>query len=105
MARSTNDTVIGIVLLVLGLLLLLGWLDIPFLSTIIGVVLVVLGILALVGSGPMPKNPLLGVVLVVLGVLVLVPMLGIGGALASLIETIVAIVLIVAGILKLVGKW
>jgi hypothetical protein len=103
MAMSNNQ-IVGLVLVVLGALLLLGWLHIPFLGTIIGVILVVLGVLALVGSGPMRKNAVLGVVLVVLGVLILVPGLGIGYALASLVQTVVAILLIVVGILKLMDK-
>ena len=103
MALSTNQ-IVGILLIVLGAVLLLGWLNIPYLGTIVGIVLVVLGIMALVGAGPMAKNMVLGVVLVILGVLCLIPRLGIGGAIGGLLETIVAIVLIVVGILKLIGK-
>jgi hypothetical protein len=103
MALSTNQ-IVGIILIVLGAVLLLGWLNIPFLGTIVGIALIVLGIMALMGSGPMAKNMVLGVVLLILGVLCLIPWLGIGGAIGSLIETIVAIVLIVVGIMKVAGK-
>jgi hypothetical protein len=103
MAMSSNQ-IVGIVLLVLGLLLLLGWIGIPFLGTIIGIVLVVVGVMALIGAGPMKKNVVLGVVLLVLGVLVLVPWLGIGAGLGHLLETIVAIALVVVGILKIMDK-
>ena len=100
----SNSQIVGIVLLVLGLLLLLGWIGIPFLGTIIGIVLIVVGIMALVGAGPMAKNTVLGVVLVVLGVLLLVPQLGLGHAIGSLLETIIAIVLIIVGVLKIANK-
>ena len=103
MALSTNQ-VVGILLIVLGAVLLLGWLNIPFLGTIVGIILLVLGIMALMGAGPMSKNAVLGVVLVVLGVLCLIPWLGIGSSIGALLETIVAIVLIVVGILKVAGK-
>lgn len=101
---ASNNQIVGIVFIVLGALLLLGWLHIPFLPTIIGILLVVLGILALMGTSLMRKNVVLGIVLVVLGVLILVPGLGIGYALASLVQTIVAVALIVVGVLKLMGK-
>jgi hypothetical protein len=103
MAMSTNQ-VVGILLIILGAVLLLGWLNIPFLGTIVGIVLVVLGILALMGAGPMPKNMVLGIVLVILGILVLIPDLGIGRGLGDLVELIVGIVLIIVGVLKLAGK-
>jgi hypothetical protein len=101
---TTTNQVIGAILIVLGALLLLGWLDIPFLGTIVGIALIVLGLLAVVGAGPMPKNGLLGIILVALGVVVLIPTLGVGGAVAGLLETVVAIVLIVVGILKVMGR-
>lgn len=103
MALSTNQ-IVGILLIVLGVILLLGWLNIPFLGTIVGIVLIVLGVMALMGAGPMSKNLVLGIVLLILGVLCLIPWLGIGSGIGALLETIVAIVLIVVGILKVAGK-
>jgi hypothetical protein len=101
-----NNKLIGIILLAVGVLLLLGWLDIPFLTEIVAIAMIVIGILILVGkfSGP----AWLGVLLIVLGILVFLkglPFLdAIGRTVAGLIDTIVAVILIVLGILKLVGK-
>jgi hypothetical protein len=103
MALSTNQ-IVGILLIVLGVVLLAGWLNIPYLGIIVGIVLVVLGVMALIGARPMAKNMVLGVVLLILGILCLIPALGMGNAIGALLETLVAIVLIVVGILKLIGK-
>jgi hypothetical protein len=104
MAKTSTNQVMGAILIALGALLLLGWLDIPFLGTVVGIALIVLGLLAVAGAGPMPKNAVLGIVLVALGVVVLIPWLGVGGAVAGLLETVVAIVLIVVGVLKVMGR-
>ncbi|HUR24909.1 MAG TPA: hypothetical protein VM327_02715 [Candidatus Thermoplasmatota archaeon] len=103
MGTSTNQ-IVGIIFIVLGIILLLGWLNIPYLGTIVGIILIVLGVMALMGAGPMSKNVVLGAVLLVLGILCIIPRLGIGGAIGSLILTIVAVVLIVVGILKVANK-
>ena len=103
MALSTNQ-IVGILLIVLGVVLLAGWLNIPYLGIIVGIVLVVLGVMALIGAGPMSKNVVLGAVLLVLGILCLIPALGMGNAIGALLETIVAIILIVVGIMKVAGK-
>src|SRR5687767_11479806 len=99
MALSSNQ-VVGIVLLILGIVLLAGWLNIPYLGIIVGIVLVVLGVMALIGAGPMAKNVILGAVLLVLGILCLIPALGMGQAVGAVLETVVAVILIVVGILK-----
>src|SRR5688500_20292909 len=89
MALSTNQ-IVGIILIALGVLLLLGWLNIPYLGTIVGIVLIVLGVMALMGAGPMSKNTVLGAALLGLGILCVIPRLGIGGALGSVTLTLVA---------------
>ena len=102
MARSTMDTVLGIVLIVLGAAALLDWLDLGFIVTIAAVAAIVVGILVLMGK--FSGSTVFGVVLIIVGVLLLAPNL-IGNVLGSLLETIAAVVLLVLGILKLMGKW
>ena len=55
-------------------------------------------------AGPMAKNVILGAVLLVLGILCLIPALGMGQAIGAVLETVVAVILIVVGILKLINK-
>lgn len=104
MAISTNQ-IIGILLIVLGVVLLANWLSIPYLSTIIAILLIVVGVMALIGTRQIPKNLILGVILIVLAVILLVSPWGVAGRVSAIVETIIAILLIVGGILKLLGKW
>lgn len=105
-AIMADNKVLGIILIVLGALLLLGWLSIPYLSTIVGVGLVVLGILMLMGR--MPGGTILAVVAIVLGVLLLLDRIPAFEEatkdLWRIITTVVAVLLIVFGAMKVMGK-
>ena len=102
MARSTNDTVIGVVMLVLGILLLLGPLSLGPLVWIAAVAAIVVGIVILVQKG---RNSMpIGLVLIVLGVLVLA-FDQLSRNIAGTLNLVVGVLLVVGGILKLMGKW
>lgn len=106
MASASPNTVLGVVLIALGALLLLGWLDIPFLTEIAGIALIILGILMLMGKFRGPNW--LGILLIVLGALVFAKgfawLDNLSGTVSSLIDTAIAIGLIILGVLKLLGK-
>jgi hypothetical protein len=105
MARAnlaTADLVIGIVLVVLGGLALLGWLDLRWLVTVAAIAAIVVGILVLIGRTR--GNTVLGVLLIVIGIVLLVPNF-LRDELGSAIATIGAVLLLILGILKLLGKW
>ena len=99
-----NNKILGIVLIVIGALLLLGWLSIPYLGLLLGILLLVIGILMLTGklSGP----AWMAWTLVVLGAIAILANLGLDALrdIENLMLTLVAIILIVVGVLKLVGK-
>ncbi len=102
MARATSDSnqLIGIILIAVGSLMLLGWLDVPFLVEVAAIGLIVVGVMILAGkfAGSTP----IGVTAIVLGILLLIPL---GAGLASVIDTLVGVLVLVAGVLKLLGKW
>jgi hypothetical protein len=97
---------VGILLIALGALLLLGWLHVPYLTTLLGIVLIVVGVMVLAGS--LHGARWLGIVALVLGILLLFP--GVPafsralGFIGDLLTTVIAVVLIVMGVLKLVGR-
>lgn len=103
MAKTTSNTfdlVIGIVLIILGVLMLVGSLDIPFLKEIVAVLLVVVGIVMLVQK----QSMVLALVAIAVGVLMLV-----SGEFGQLVDTIltitIGVALVVGGVLKVLGKW
>ncbi len=102
MAGSSVDTdqLIGILLVALGSMMILGWLDIPFLVEIAAIGLIVVGVMIL--AGKFKGSTLAGVVAIVLGIVILIPL---GAALAGILSTLVGVAAIVAGVLKLMGKW
>ncbi len=102
MARSTTDNsqLVGIVLIAVGALMLLGWLDIPFLVEIAAIGLIVVGVMIM--ASKLAGETWMGVVAVVLGIVLLIPL---GAQLASIIDTLVGVLVLVAGVLKLLGKW
>ncbi|MHB8632885.1 MAG: hypothetical protein ACYDBQ_02795 [Thermoplasmatota archaeon] len=101
-----SSKLLGIILIVLGALLLLGWLHVAHLMTILGVVLLVVGLLVLLGH--LHGARWLGILCVILGILVLFPDLPVVGnlvdAVGTLLTTIIGVVLIVVGALKLANK-
>jgi hypothetical protein len=102
MARSTNDTVIGVVMLVLGILLLLGPLSLGPLVWIAAVAAVIIGIVILVQKG---RNSMaMGIALIVIGILVLA-FDRLAANIAGTLNLVVGVLLVIGGILKLMGKW
>ncbi len=101
-----NDQILGIVLVALGALLLLGWLHIPYLVTVLGLILLIVGIMILMGK--MRAASWIGVTCVVLGLLLILPTFDpvkkLVGDLLDLAVTIVAVILIILGVMKLMAK-
>ncbi len=101
-ARSSSDTIVGVVMLVIGILLLLGPLSLGPLVFVAAVAAIVIGIVVLVQKGR--NSMMLGIVLIAAGVLVLV-FDRLAANIAGTLNLVVGILLLVAGILKLMGKW
>ncbi len=99
---SSKDQAIGIVLVVVGALALLGWLNLGWIVTVAAVVAVVVGIMILAGS--FDGSQLMGIILLAVGILLLVPNF-VGAALGNALSTIAAVVLLALGVLRLLGKW
>ncbi len=101
-----NNKILGIVLIVLGALLVLNWIRIPFLTEVVGIGLIVLGILMLMGR--FGGGTILGIVAIVLGALVLVGRIpgfvDVVGDIWRILTLVVGILLIVFGALKVLGK-
>ncbi len=96
-----SNRILGILLIALGAALLLGWLHPPVLIETLGIALIVLGILMLMNG-----STVVGIVVLVVGVLVLAGRLpGLADVLGSnwaIVNTVLAIVLIVFGVMRLV---
>lgn len=90
------DTILGIVLVVLGVLALLGEVSFGFILPVLGIALVVLGILML--GNVVDAGTLTGVVTLVLGLLLYTERVGVPGEVARFINFIVGIVLLVLGL-------
>jgi hypothetical protein len=102
MASSlTNNQTTGIILIVLGALALGGWLS-HFIILAAGIILLVYGIIVLMGKAR--SSHLVGILCVVAGALLVLGYFPLLGALVGALTTVVGIVLIVVGILKLLGK-
>lgn len=100
-SQLTSNQVTGIVLIVLGALALAGW----FSSLVVlaaGVILLVYGILVMMRKAH--SSQLVGIVCIVAGALLILGYFPFVGSLVHLLTTVVGIVLIVVGILKLMGK-
>jgi hypothetical protein len=101
----SNDQVLGIILIVLGVIVLAGWLS-GALITIAAVALIVVGILILLGK--MRGSQLVGVLCLVFGILLLFPVIpGLGsilGALERIVFIVIGVLLVVYGILKVAQK-
>jgi hypothetical protein len=98
-----SNKIVGVLLILLGVALLLGWLHLPFLVETLGIVLIVLGALMLFQG-----STLLGIVVIVVGALVLAGRLPglvdlLGGNWA-IVNTVLAVLLIVLGALKVAGR-
>ncbi len=101
-----DSKLLGVILIVLGALLLLGYFHIPYLEWVVGVGLLVVGLLLL--TGRMPGGTILGVVGIVLGILVLLGRLDsfvdAAGDVWRIVTTVVAVLLIVFGAMKVMGR-
>lgn len=101
----TNDQVLGIILIVLGVIVLAGWLS-GVLVTLAAVALIVVGILILLGK--MRGSQAVGIVCLVVGVVLLLPWIpfvsAILGALERLLFVVIGVILLVYGILKVARK-
>ncbi|MGB0653760.1 MAG: hypothetical protein ACPGQL_11240 [Thermoplasmatota archaeon] len=98
--RSTPDLVIGILLTVLGILMLMGRLAIPYLLEAAAIGLIIIGVLMLLGR--LAGSQLVAVAALVVGVLLLLPL---GASFGPLLHLVAAVLVLVAGILKLLGTW
>lgn len=93
------DTILGIALLIIGILVLLGEFTVGFLLPILGIVLIVLGALMLLNV--VAGGTLVAILTLVLGLLLYVGRLGVPGIVEQSINLIVGILLIVLGAARL----
>ncbi len=94
------DTIIGIALLVLGILVLVGEFTVGFLLPVLGIVLIVLGALMLLNV--VAGGMLMGILSIVLGVLLYVGRLGVPGIVEQSINLIVGVLLVIMGIARII---
>ena len=104
-AALKNDQILGIVLVVLGILVLLGFLG-GVIVLLAAIALIVYGILILMGKAR--GATWVGVLCLVLGILLLAPRIpvisDVLGALAGILVIVIGAILLIVGILKLIGK-
>lgn len=93
------DTIIGIGMIVLGLLVFLGELGVGFLLPILGIVLVVLGVLMLLNV--VAGGTLVAVLTLVAGLLLYLGFLDLPSIVIRSLNIVIGVVLIVLGILQL----
>lgn len=96
-ARTDPSTILGVIAIVLGILILIGWFGFGDLVPILGVVLVVAAILILLGV--IAGSRLAAILFLVLGILLLTGFLPGLGVIGRVIDIVVAIVLIIYGIM------
>ena len=105
-AKASNDSMIlGIVLIVLGILVLVGPLDVPFVVEAAAVLLIIASILMFMGK--LSGGNIVAVILLGLALLLLFPnALGdkLSDILSLVVELAVGIGLLFYGILKVTGK-
>lgn len=92
------DTILGIAMIVLGVLVLLGEFTVGWILPVAGLVLVVMGILMLLGV--LAGGTLTGIAVLVIGILLYGDIVGIPGAVTQVLNTVVGVVLIVLGIMQ-----
>ncbi len=92
------DTIIGIAMIVLGVLVFLGEFTVGWMLPILGVILLVLGLLMLLGV--VAGGTLTAVLLLVIGVLLYAGMVGVPETITQSLNVVVGVVLIVLGILQ-----
>jgi len=105
MGNVSNNQILGIVLVILGIVLLVDHGVVPLLGTIIGVVLLVVGILMLMGN--LRGATWIAVTCIVLGILILLPGLGVRALATDIMQVVVivvAVLLIIIGALKIMQK-
>ncbi len=96
-----NDKILGIILLALGVLMLLGFVGIPFIELFLGLGAIIIGVLMFMGK--MRGETWMAILLIVLGAVILAtPYLDfLTKAISNVIDVVVGIVLIVLGIMKI----
>lgn len=94
-----TDTIVGIVLILLGILVLVGELSVGVLLNVLGLALVVLGILIL--GDVLTGGNVLGIAVLVLGLLIYLERVGVPGQIAEYVNLIVGVVLLVLGLREL----
>lgn len=100
MAAKGLDLALAIALIVIGILVILpGWLGLGGIASIMGIVLIVLGILMLVDV--LPGGTLWGVITLVIGLILQFGWLDFPSVAIRTLEIIAGIVLLVMGVLKL----
>jgi hypothetical protein len=102
MNRSETDTLVGVVLLVLGGLALFGWLNFDWVVTVAAVAAIIVGILILTNT--IKGTQVMGLVLLAVGILLIVPNF-LKEIVGSVVSTVLAVLLVLLGILKLMHKW
>lgn len=93
------DTVLGIAMIVLGVLVFVGEFTVGWLLPVIGLALIVMGVLMLLGV--LAGGTLIGVLTLVAGLLLYAGFLDPPAIVTQSINTVVGIVLIVLGVLQL----
>lgn len=93
------DTILGIVLVVLGILALIGEVSFGFILPVLGIALIVLGILIL--GNVLSAGTITAVVLLVLGLLLYSGQVGVPSQIVQFINIIVGVVLLILGLREL----
>lgn len=102
MARDTTNTIIGVVLIVIGLLMVLNKLGIGDFLSYAGIILLVVGILILIGT--LAGGTLLGIVVLVIGILLVAGFLDLPREIRDhlwIVNIVLGIVLIFFGVQRL----
>jgi len=102
MTRSTLDVVVGILLIVFGILMVLGWFGIGALLGYLGIILIVLAILILIGK--LPGGMIVGVIALAIGILLVAGLLDLpflSRDVMKIVNIVLGVVLIVLGIQRL----
>lgn len=97
-SRVELDTILGVAMIVMGVLVLLGEMTFTWIVPVIGIVLAVLGILMLLGV--LAGGMLLGVAVLVLGLLLNAGFLDVPDTILQTINLVAGVLLLVFGVLQ-----
>lgn len=106
MARAaTADIIVGVLLLVLGILVLIGALGIPYFTLILGIAAIVFGVLMLIGR--VRGGNVGGIILLAVGIILVATnwLREVTAVIETVANIVVGVVLVLMGALKLMGKW